>query len=144
MTMIDEKQEAILSSVWSELEADGPVTLERLNERLSGYIAWDGMPTDDAALVLSRALPRIEKAVVDVGKQVEKGLRPRDTLFNEWQEREDRQIRIAAEALAVITPRDADNMERALRDVVSLARRRDVSQLSRSFLWPFLAASKEP
>lgn len=118
-TTIDEKQEAILSSLWNELEETGPVTLDRLTERMSGYIAWDGMPTDDAAHVLSVALPRIEKSIAVVGAQIEKGLKPRDTFLDEWRELEGRQIQIASEALAVIVPRDVREMRAALNKLVN-------------------------
>jgi len=119
MTTIDQKQQAILSAMWNELEEEGPVTLERLTERMSGYIAWDGMPTDDAAHVLSVSLPRIEKAVTIVGAKIEKGLKREDEPpIHVWKEYEERQIAIAAKALSVVTPRDAWEMQCVLRKVV--------------------------
>ena len=119
MTTIDQKQHAILSSLWTELEEDGPVTLDRLTERLSGYIAWDGMPTDDAAHVLSVGLPRIEKAVAGAGAKIAKEIRAQSAPpVNEVRELEERQIKIAAEALAVITPRDSWQLRMVLNEVV--------------------------
>lgn len=119
MTTIDQKQQAILGTMWAELEETGPVTLDRLTERMSGYIAWDGMPTDDAAHVLSVSLPRIEKAIAESGKKIEKVLRANeDSPLDGVRELDERQIKIAAEALAVITPRDTWELRAILNNVV--------------------------
>ena len=127
MTTIAEKQQTILRSIWDELEADGPVTLERLNEKLSSYIAWDEMPANDAAHVLGVALPRIEKSIAGVGVAIAKELKGRQVEPNEWRELMGRQLQIAAEALAVVTSQDVWNMRCLLNDFVNKLNRDGVS-----------------